>query len=125
MRRLLLVVFITIFVSILNIYSQSVFRTYEVKFLIDEKGYAYPQNATLIINADEILYTKNSITKNWYMSDKGIAYDDRGNGVKFKLHKFYLYNQKVDAYISYKKDTKHDGVFYYRFIIDGQTQLVL
>lgn len=121
MKKLLLILILIL--SICEVNAQSVFRTYSIKYLIADNGNVYPTFGTISINQSEILYIKDSNIKNWASKDEGVVYQKEKEGISFKFHKFFLYKQNKYLYVSYDKIVKHDGVFYYTLIMDGQSQL--
>lgn len=114
---------LVIMIALIEVNAQSVFRTYSIKFLIADNGNVYPTFGTISINQSEILYVKDSNIKNWASNDEGVVYQKEKDGISFKFHKFFLNKQNKYLYVSYDKIVKHNGVFYYTLIIDGQSQL--
>lgn len=105
--------------------AQDVFRTYQGKFTMSTNGEIAADNFTLSVRKNVITYEKGGNLKTFDAIDQGVYIREPQPGVKFKYHKFYLTNQKMYLIISYNKEIKHNGVFYYRLTIDGQTQLAL
>lgn len=98
--------------------------TYYGKYTLGEDQKWYSDNFSLEIVSDQIIYTKGGSTKNFNAENQGI-YSRKENGIEFKYQKYYLPSKKIYMLISHKKEVKHNDVFYYRIIIDGQTQLAL
>ena len=105
-------------------YSQSN-SSYNVKFTVDTNGDLVYTNFILKVSGNEILYIKNGITKNWGIKYLGEIVHQEKQGVSFNYHRYFLSTQNKNVYISTYKNVKHNNIFYYTIIIDGQKQLAL
>lgn len=119
----------TLFTSIILLFTSLAFsqtnRSYNVKFLMTSSGDLIATNFILKVSGNEILYTKNGVTKNWDVKYEGEVTQNEQQGVSFKYYNYLLSQQNKNLYISTYKSIKHNGVFYYVLIIDGQKQLAL
>ncbi len=100
-------------------------RTYQIKYILDSDGYAIPSESTVTVTPTKIYVIRNGETKYWDCEYKGVKIDKPDSNHEVKFHIYYLTNKKVYIIISDYKLVKHNGVFYYRFVIDGQVQLAL
>lgn len=108
----------------LNTIKDENYQTYEGKYTLDANQNWYDDNFTIIIDGNQLLYKKGNNTKTFEIKNQGI-YSRTDNGMVFKYQKYYLVNKNQYLLVSHRKEIKHNGVFYYRIIIDGQTQLAL
>lgn len=97
---------------------------YNVVYIFDEKGDIYRSEANLQFALGNLYVHRNNYTKNWKCDYKGIIKKD-DNKASFYYHHYYLPTKNIHMYISKIKEVKHEGIFYYRVIFDGQTQLAL
>ncbi len=100
-------------------------KTYNIKYLLDSDGYAVPSESTITVTPTKIYVIRNGETKYWECEYKGVKIDKPDVNHEVKFHVYYLTNKKIYIVISDYKLVKHNGVFYYRFVIDGQVQLAL
>lgn len=100
-------------------------RTYHIKYILDENGYAIPSETTFTVTPSRIYVTRNGQDKYWDCEYKGTKVDEPVKGEKVIFHVYYLTNKHIYVIVSDYKLIKHDDVFYYRIVIDGQTQLAL
>ncbi|MES2447305.1 MAG: hypothetical protein V4546_08995 [Bacteroidota bacterium] len=98
--------------------------TYYGKYTLGNDKLWYSDSFTLTITSKQIIYTKNGNAKYLDMVNNGV-YTRKDNGIEFRYQKYYLSNKDIYMLISKTKEIKHNGTFYYRIIIDGQTQLAL
>ncbi|GGE67933.1 hypothetical protein EV200_108207 [Pedobacter psychrotolerans] len=98
--------------------------TYYGKYTLGADQNWYSDTFTLTIDGNQLLYNKGNSVKNFEIKNQGV-YSRTDNGIVFKYQKYYLVNKKQYLLVSHRKEIKHNGVFYYRIIIDGQTQLAL
>ena len=111
--------------GLLNLYSQNnPNRTYQVKYFIPNSNNIVSANTTLIVPSNRITIQKDGYAKYWECEYKGVKIDKRDQNVSFKYH-YYLTNDNVKLIISDYKEVKHNGVFYYRIVFNGQTLLAL
>lgn len=121
-KKLLLV--LLIFLSVLS-FAANPNRTYQIKYILDSDGYAISSESTITVTPSKIYLIRNGETKYWDCEYKGIKVDQPDINHKIQFHVYYLTNKNVYIVISDYKLVKHNGVFYYRFVIDGQVQLAL
>lgn len=100
-------------------------KTYYVKYILDENGYAINSESTITITPNRIYVTRNGKDKYWDCVYKGTKVDEPAPGKKVIFHIYYLTNSQVYLVVSDYKLVKHNGVFYYRLEFDGQAQLAL
>lgn len=100
-------------------------RTYNVKYILDENGYAVPNERTFTVTPTKIYTTRNGESVYWNCEYKGVKVDEPVKGKQVKFHIYYLMNKNVYLIISDYKLVKHNDVFYYRIVFAGQTQLAL
>jgi hypothetical protein len=105
--------------------NQSVFKKYDGQYTFDQQGRINSDVFTITVNTNQLIYEKNGNVKTFDIVYQGTYLREVQSGVKFKYHQFYLTNKKIYILISDRKEVKHLGTFYYRIIIDGQTQLAL
>jgi len=109
-------------------------KTVNVEYIILDNGDVVPSKSKITISNNKITVLRNGETKNWdveyqgisNITDSGIGFKNNSNnnkGVPFKHHVFYLTRHKVYFMISEDKMVKHGDRFYYRIVLDGQTQL--
>lgn len=98
--------------------------SYNVKYVVDEKGSIYKSEANLQFLLGKLYMNRNNEQKNWTCDYRGIIKRIDGNVVFYYYH-YYLPTIRVEMYISKEKEIKHGDKFYYRIIFDGQTQLAL
>lgn len=113
-----------IFLSVLS-FAANPNRTYQIKYILDSDGYAISSESTITVTPSKIYLIRNGETKYWDCEYKGIKVDQPDINHKIQFHVYYLTNKNVYIVISDYKLVKHNGVFYYRFVIDGQVQLAL
>ncbi|WP_448104609.1 hypothetical protein [Pedobacter panaciterrae] len=97
---------------------------YEGKFTLGTDQQWHADNFSLTIDNDQIHYKKDGNTKDFDAVNKGI-YTRQERGIPFKYQQYYLSNKGIYLLISHTKEILHNGTYYYRIIIDGQTQLAL
>lgn len=100
-------------------------KTYHVKYILDKNGYAIPSEATFTFTPTKIYVTRNGQDKYWDCEYKGTKVDEPVKGKQVIFHIYYLTNKKIYIILSDYKLVKHENVFYYRILFDGQTQLAL
>ena len=109
----------------IHMYSQNnPNRTYQVKYFITNSNDIVSDNTTLIVTSNRITIQKDGYAKYWECEYKGVKINKRDQNVSFKYH-YYLTNDNIKLIISDYKEVKHNGVFYYRIVFNGQTLLVL
>lgn len=121
-NKLLLLFFI--FFSVLS-FAADPNRTYQIKYILDSDGYAIPSESTVTVTPNKIYVNRNGETKYWECEYKGVKIDQPDINHKIQFHIYYLTNKYIYIVISDYKLVKHNEVFYYRFVIDGQVQLAL
>ena len=97
---------------------------YKGKFTLGDDQQWHADNFSLTIDNDQIHYEKDGNIKDLDAINKGI-YTRQEDGITFKYQQYYLPSKGTYLLISHTKEIKHNGAFYYRIIIDGQTQLAL
>lgn len=100
-------------------------RTYNVKYILDENGYAVPNERTFTVTPTRIYTTRNGESVYWDCEYKGVKVDEPVKGKPVRFHIYYLTNKQVYIIISDYKLVKHNDTFYYRIVFAGQTQLAL
>lgn len=109
----------------IHMYSQNnPNRTYQVKYFITNSNDIVSDNTTLIVTSNRITIQKDGYAKYWECEYKGVKINKRDQNVSFKYH-YYLTNDNIKLIISDYKEVKHNGVFYYRIVFNGQTLLAL
>ncbi|QIL38097.1 hypothetical protein G7074_01670 [Pedobacter sp. HDW13] len=106
------------------ILSKQSSNAYYGKYTLGTDQNWYEDSFTITIDGNQLLYKKGNSVKNFEIKNQGI-YSRTDNGTVFKYQKYYLVNKNQYLLVSHRKEIKHNGVFYYRIIIDGQTQLTL
>ena len=96
--------------------------SYSVEYIFDDKGDIYRSKAHIIFMLGKMIVERNDYTKEWKFEYKGLIKYQDGKAI-FYFHHIFLPNKNINMYISDKEIIKHDDVFYYRIIFDGQTQL--
>lgn len=109
----------------LKAFSNDPNRTYNIKYILDENGYAVPNERTITVTPTRIYTERNGESVYWDCEYKGIKIDEPVKGKQVKFHIYYLTNKKVYIIISDYKLVKHEDIFYYRIVFAGQTQLAL
>ena len=107
-----------------NILQDEKHQTYEGKYTLGADQNWYDDTFTITIEGNRLLYKKGNNTKSFEIENQGV-YSRSDNGLVFNYQKYYLVNKNQYLLVSHRKEIKHKGVFYYRIIIDGQTQLAL
>lgn len=100
-------------------------KTYKIKYILNSDGYAIPSESTVTVTPTKIYIIRNGETKYWDCEYKGVKIDKPNSNHEVKFHVYYLTNKKVYIVISDYKLIKHNEIFYYRFVVDGQVQLAL
>jgi hypothetical protein len=106
-------------------FSENPNKTYNVKYILDENGYAIPNERTFTVTPTKIYTTRNGESVYWNCEYKGVKVDEPVPGKQVKFHIYYLTNKNVYLIISDYKIVKHNDTFYYRIVFAGQTQLAL
>lgn len=108
-----------------NLYSQSnPNRTYQIRYFIANTNDIVADNSTLIVTSNRITLQSEGYIKYWECKYKGVVIHERDRNVSFKYH-YYLTDDNLKLIISDYQEVKHNGVFYYRIVFNGQTLLAL
>lgn len=127
-KAFIILLFLMLPLFSLTVNSQNnVYRTYQVKYILDNDGYAIKYENTFRVAPHRMYILRNGQEDYWVSEYKGTIYEDpgKGKGKKIGLHTFYLTNKKVTVIISDYKLVKHDGVFYYLINFGGDRLLAL
>lgn len=108
-----------------SIYASNPNKTYYIKYILDNEGYAISSESELTVTPTRIYVIRNGENKYWDCEYKGQTFDEPKPGKKVYFHIYYLTNKKVYINISDYKLVKHNDIFYYRIVFAGQTQLAL
>jgi len=100
-------------------------KTYYIKYILDDKGYAIKDETELTVTPTRIYIKRNGENKYWDCEYKGKTFDEPTPGKRVYFHIYYLTKKDVYINISDYKLVKHNNVFYYRIVFAGQTQLAL
>lgn len=125
-KKLTIIVLLTILSSeFANLYASNPNKTYYIKYVLDDKGYAISSESELTVTPTIIYIIRNEEIKYWNCEYKGETFDEPKPGKRVYFHIYYLTNKNVYINISDYKLVKHNDIFYYRIVIAGQTQLAL
>lgn len=108
-----------------NISAATPNKTYFIKYILDEQGYAISSEAELTTTPTKIYVIRNGVSKYWDCIYKGQTFDEPVPGKKVYFDIYYLTNKNVYIKISDSKLVKHNNVFYYRINFAGQIHLAL
>lgn len=111
--------------SVSNIQPDQNSSTYYGKYTLGEDKIWYSDNFSMTVSKGQITYIKAGNTKYFDVIDEGVYTRKEREGITFTYQKYYLTSKRVYMLISHKKEVEHNGISYYRIIIDGQTQLAL
>lgn len=100
-------------------------KTYYGKYTQGEDKRWYSDNFSMTVNNGQVTYLKDGNKKYFDVIDEGIYTRKEQQGITFSYQKYFLTTEKIYMLISHKKEVRRKGTFYYRIIIDGQTQLAL
>lgn len=100
-------------------------RVYEGKFTLDENENYIPDNFSIQFKENQISYNKNGNMKYFDVVYEGIYTHEEQPNIKFDYYQYHLKNKNTYLLVSVNKEINYQGTFYYRLIIDGQTQLAL
>lgn len=113
-------IFITIvaFVMTLAVYAGNPNRTYNIKYIETNSGYA-SKNMTIKVTSGQITYVERNAY--WNCEYRGTTKDQNG----LIYHKYYLPTTKSNVLISDSKIMKVGNTFYYIIILNGQYHYAL
>lgn len=121
----IIIILAFLLLGFVNLYSQSnPNRTYQVRYFITNTNNIVADNSTLIITSNRITLQHKGYKKYWECKYKGVRIHERDRNVSFKYH-YYLTDDNLKLIISDYPEVKHNGVFYYRIVFNGQTLLAL
>lgn len=124
MQRCFFVILFSCFILV-DLYSQgNPNRVYQVKYYITNDGDIVADNTTLVTSFNTITVKREDFVRDWECEYKGIKIRKSERNVSFKYH-YYLTRDNIKLIISDYKEVKHNGVFYYRIVFNGQTLLAL
>lgn len=106
-------------------FADSPNRTYNIKYILDNNGYAIPNERTITVTPTRIYTIRNGENVYWDCEYKGTKVDEPIQGKQIIHHVYYLTNKNVYLEISDYKLVKHNDLFYYQIVFAGQTQLAL
>ncbi|MFC0515166.1 hypothetical protein ACFFGT_13185 [Mucilaginibacter angelicae] len=105
--------------------NSTVFKVYQGLYTFDTDGVIHADDFKLTVGSNQITYAKGEALKTFDVQYQGTITREPQPGIRFLYHKFLLLNKGEYLLVSDRKEVKHEGVFYYRIIIDGQVQLAL
>ena len=109
----------------LSTYAGNPNRTYYIKYILDNEGYAVPNERTVTVTPTKIYILRDGENQYWECEYKGTKVDEPVQGKQIIHHIYYLTNKDVYFVVSDYKLVKHNDLFYYRIVFAGQTQLAL
>nr|WP_186974000.1 hypothetical protein [Bacteroides intestinalis] len=118
-----LILICVLLVSI-NGFGQNTPRVYSVKYFYSSDGGWVSDDTTLSLSTNRIVVQRGSSTKSWECEYKGVRTRQVDKNTSFKYH-YYLTKDNIKLIVSDYKEVKHNGVFYYRIVFNGQTLLAL
>lgn len=106
-----------------NCFGQDSPMKYSIKYFYNNNEWV-ADNTILILSTNRIIIQKGNSTKTFECEYKGIRSKQVDKDISFKYH-YYLTKDNISLIISDYKEVKHNGIFYYRIVFNGQTLLAL